>query len=127
MAFHWTYLGRVFSYFLNLLGSFAVLLSSPDLFIHSSFLRYTLPFHSASAPSPGPPGLGSDIAHILSGGVDALTVPEVDNSTKVPVPLPGLVAGGSTIVSHATIGRMEAALPRHYRGYKWYLLYSTFR
>lgn len=73
-----------------------------------------------------PPGLDSDITHILSFQ-DSPKADGPEDLNKVPDPLPGLVAGGSTIVTHETIGRMEMALPKHYRGYKWYLLYSTFR
>ncbi|CAM9115574.1 unnamed protein product [Ectocarpus sp. 6 AP-2014] len=46
---------------------------------------------------------------------------------EAPLQLPGLVCGGSTIVTHSTLARMEAAQPKHHRGYNWYLLYSTFR
>lgn len=44
-----------------------------------------------------------------------------------PLKLPGLVSDGSTIVTHSTLARMETTLPKHYRGYNYYLLYSTFR
>ncbi|CAM9542926.1 unnamed protein product, partial [Ectocarpus sp. 12 AP-2014] len=46
---------------------------------------------------------------------------------EAPLKLPGLVCGGSTIVTHSTLARMEAAQPKHHRGYNWYLLYSTYR
>lgn len=51
--------------------------------------------------------------------------------TAAPSPaslrLPGLIAGCSNIVTHSTLARMELALPKHYRGYNWYLLFSTYR
>ncbi|CAN0494454.1 unnamed protein product, partial [Discosporangium mesarthrocarpum] len=40
---------------------------------------------------------------------------------------PVLVAGGSDILTRSTMGRLEAALPEHHRGYNWLLLYSTYR
>lgn len=45
----------------------------------------------------------------------------------VPLKLPGLVCGGSTIVTHSTLARMEAAQPKHHRGYNWHLLFSSYR
>eukprot|EP00752_Nemacystus_decipiens_P008772 g7827.t1 len=44
-----------------------------------------------------------------------------------PLKLPGLVCGGSTIVTHSTLARMDAAQPKHHRGYNWFLLFSTLR
>ncbi|CAM9182089.1 unnamed protein product, partial [Hapterophycus canaliculatus] len=41
--------------------------------------------------------------------------------------LPGLVCGGSMIVTHLALARMEAVLPKHHRGYNWHLLFSTLR
>ncbi|CAM9694865.1 unnamed protein product [Pylaiella littoralis] len=48
-------------------------------------------------------------------------------AASVPLKLPRLVSGGSTIVTHSTLARMEAAQPKHHRGYNWHLLFSSYR
>ncbi|CAM9103018.1 unnamed protein product [Ectocarpus sp. 13 AM-2016] len=66
----------------------------------------------------------ADEASLFPGDPGARSSPP---PAEAPLKLPGLVCGGSTIVTHSTLARMEAAQPKHHRGYNWYLLYSTYR
>ncbi|CAM9137130.1 unnamed protein product [Choristocarpus tenellus] len=55
------------------------------------------------------------------------TSPKPQDRQRQKLQVPGLVAGGSDIISLGTMGKLEAALPEHCRGYNWVMLYSTFR